>query len=281
MRTRRLGAHGPEISILGFGAWEAGGDQWGHRPEEDAIRAMHAAIDAGITWIDTAEVYGNGRSEELVGKVLRDRPGEVMVFTKVAPLRIGPATRRHPSSDPRLAGAARRRPDRPVPDPLAGRARDPRRRGVGHPRRARRRRPRPIHRRVELRPRARRTMPPDPSCRLGAEPPVAARAARPRTAPPLARRTGRRLSRVRAAGIRAADRRRHTRDAVRTGRLAQRRGRRRLLRRVLRAGRHRPTSRQGRAAPDRGRRTRCPRGDARDPSRSGAGGSLRRHRRVS
>jgi aryl-alcohol dehydrogenase-like predicted oxidoreductase len=84
MQTRRLGAHGPEISVVGFGAWEAGGDQWGHKPDEDALRAMHAAIDAGITWIDTAEVYGSGRSEELVGTVLRDRPGEVRVFSKVA-----------------------------------------------------------------------------------------------------------------------------------------------------------------------------------------------------
>lgn len=84
METRRLGAHGPEISVVGFGAWEAGGDEWGHRPAEDAVRAMHAAIDAGVTWIDTAEVYGKGRSEKLVGQVLRDRPGEVMVFSKVA-----------------------------------------------------------------------------------------------------------------------------------------------------------------------------------------------------
>jgi aryl-alcohol dehydrogenase-like predicted oxidoreductase len=89
MHTRRLGARGPEISVVGFGAWEAGGDQWGHRPDEDSIRAMHTAIDAGIAWIDTAEVYGNGRSEELVGEVLRDRPDEVMVFTKVAPFGSG------------------------------------------------------------------------------------------------------------------------------------------------------------------------------------------------
>jgi aryl-alcohol dehydrogenase-like predicted oxidoreductase len=89
MQTRRLGTHGPEISVVGLGAWEAGGDQWGRRPDEDAVRAMHAAVDAGITWIDTAEVYGNGRSERLVGRVLRDRPGEVMAFTKVAPFGSG------------------------------------------------------------------------------------------------------------------------------------------------------------------------------------------------
>lgn len=74
---------------MGFGAWEAGGDQWGRRPDEDAVRAIHAAVDAGITWIDTAEVYGNGHSERLVGRVLRDRPGEVMAFTKVAPFGSG------------------------------------------------------------------------------------------------------------------------------------------------------------------------------------------------
>jgi aryl-alcohol dehydrogenase-like predicted oxidoreductase len=90
MRTKRLGAHGPEISVVGYGAWEAGGDVWGSPVEqEDIVAAMHAAIDAGMNWIDTAEAYGDGRSEELVGKVLRDRRGEVMVLTKVAPFASG------------------------------------------------------------------------------------------------------------------------------------------------------------------------------------------------
>lgn len=90
MRTKRLGAHGPEISVVGYGAWEAGGDVWGSPVEqEDIVAAMHAAIDAGMNWIDTAEAYGDGRSEELVGKVLRDRRDEVMVFTKVAPFASG------------------------------------------------------------------------------------------------------------------------------------------------------------------------------------------------
>jgi aryl-alcohol dehydrogenase-like predicted oxidoreductase len=84
MQMRRLGRDGPEISVIGFGGWEAGGDQWGVRPDAESVRAMHAAIDAGITWIDTAEAYGDGRSEELVGQVLRDRRDEVLVFTKVA-----------------------------------------------------------------------------------------------------------------------------------------------------------------------------------------------------
>jgi aryl-alcohol dehydrogenase-like predicted oxidoreductase len=84
MEMRKLGSNGPEISVVGLGGWEAGGDQWGKRSDDDTIRAMHAAIDAGMNWIDTAEAYGDGRSEELVGEVLRHRRDEVLVFTKVA-----------------------------------------------------------------------------------------------------------------------------------------------------------------------------------------------------
>src|SRR5436189_6385688 len=85
MRMQRLGAAGPDISAIGYGAWEAGGEMWGSTVEqEQVLGAMHAAVDAGITWIDTAEAYGDGRSEELVGKVARERRDEVLVFTKVA-----------------------------------------------------------------------------------------------------------------------------------------------------------------------------------------------------
>ena len=50
-----------QISVIGLGAWEAGGDAWGANPEDDdVVRAFHAAFDAGITWVDTAEVYGSG-----------------------------------------------------------------------------------------------------------------------------------------------------------------------------------------------------------------------------
>lgn len=84
MEKRSLGSNGPEISVVGLGGWEAGGDQWGKRSDDATIRAMHAAIDVGMNWIDTAEAYGGGRSEELVGEVLRDRRDEVLVFTKVA-----------------------------------------------------------------------------------------------------------------------------------------------------------------------------------------------------
>jgi aryl-alcohol dehydrogenase-like predicted oxidoreductase len=84
MQTRQLGSQGPEISVVGFGAWEAGGDWWGPNASEDGvIEAIRAGLDAGMTWVDTAEVYGRGRSEELVGRAIEGRRDQVLVFTKV------------------------------------------------------------------------------------------------------------------------------------------------------------------------------------------------------
>lgn len=89
MQKRRLGSDGPEISVIGYGTWGAGGMAWGPQPpDEQIIEAIRAGVDAGINWIDTAEVYGGGRSERLVGAAVADRP-EVMVFTKLAPRRAG------------------------------------------------------------------------------------------------------------------------------------------------------------------------------------------------
>ena len=88
MEKRKLGRAGPEISVVGYGAWEAGGSMWGSNVDDrEVLAAIQAAIDAGMDWIDTAEIYGRGRSEELVGKALRnqDRDGAVLVFTKFAP----------------------------------------------------------------------------------------------------------------------------------------------------------------------------------------------------
>jgi aryl-alcohol dehydrogenase-like predicted oxidoreductase len=95
MQTKRMGAHGPEISVIGFGAWEAGGDAWGPNPSDDqVVEAMVAGFDAGITWIDTAEVYGDGRSEELVARAVDGRRDDVVVATKVAPRPEGTGFRR-------------------------------------------------------------------------------------------------------------------------------------------------------------------------------------------
>lgn len=86
--VRRLGKKGPEITRVGFGAWAIGGGGWsfGWGPQDDraSLAAMRHAVERGINWIDTAAVYGLGRSEELVGKLLREIPaGErPFVFTK-------------------------------------------------------------------------------------------------------------------------------------------------------------------------------------------------------
>jgi aryl-alcohol dehydrogenase-like predicted oxidoreductase len=83
MQRRKLGKDGPEISPIGYGAWETGGGYHGENPpDEELIGAMRAAFDHGVTWVDTAEAYGAGRSEELVGQAVAGRE-DVMVFTKV------------------------------------------------------------------------------------------------------------------------------------------------------------------------------------------------------
>ncbi len=74
MRTNRFGNTGREVSEVGFGAWAIGAS-WGHVAEDDAIAALDAALDAGVTFIDTADVYGDGRSERLIARALRQRGG--------------------------------------------------------------------------------------------------------------------------------------------------------------------------------------------------------------
>jgi methylglyoxal reductase len=90
MDVQKLGRLGPAISVVGFGAWEAGGNMWGANESDDAVvAAIRAAMDAGMTWIDTAEVYGDGRSEELVAKAVAGQADGVSIFTKVAPKPAG------------------------------------------------------------------------------------------------------------------------------------------------------------------------------------------------
>jgi len=72
--------------VIGYGAWEAGGDAWGPNESEGVvIEAIRAGLDAGIGWIDTAEVYGDGVSERLVGKAIQGHRDDVVVASKVAP----------------------------------------------------------------------------------------------------------------------------------------------------------------------------------------------------
>jgi aryl-alcohol dehydrogenase-like predicted oxidoreductase len=90
MRTAKLGSQGPELSVVGYGGWEAGGEVWGpNESDQQVIQAMQAGFDAGINWIDTAEVYGRGRSERLVARAVQGRRDGVFIATKVAPRPAG------------------------------------------------------------------------------------------------------------------------------------------------------------------------------------------------
>src|ERR1019366_2717464 len=83
MRTRDLGRTGRQVSIVGLGCWQLGGD-WGRVDEADAMGVLHAAVDAGVTFLDTADVYGDGRSEVLIGRLLAERPDVALtVATKM------------------------------------------------------------------------------------------------------------------------------------------------------------------------------------------------------
>jgi methylglyoxal reductase len=79
---RQIGASGVMASAAGLGTWAIGGWMWGGTDEAESIAAIHAAIDAGITLIDTAPAYGMGRSEEIVGKAIAGRRNEVVLATK-------------------------------------------------------------------------------------------------------------------------------------------------------------------------------------------------------
>jgi aryl-alcohol dehydrogenase-like predicted oxidoreductase len=81
MQSRRLGKTGWDVSEIGFGAWAIGGE-WGETDDEESLAAMHAAVDAGVTFFDTADVYGDGRSERLIGRLLRERDEKFVVATK-------------------------------------------------------------------------------------------------------------------------------------------------------------------------------------------------------
>ena len=83
MQYRRLGKTGRDVSAIGFGAWAIGAG-WGKVDDAESLRALHAAADAGVTLIDTADVYGDGHSEKVIARFLRERSGEhFFVATKM------------------------------------------------------------------------------------------------------------------------------------------------------------------------------------------------------
>ncbi len=73
MKYKKLGERRPEVSTVGFGAWAIGGTNWGPTDDEVSKRALNTALDLDVTLIDTADVYGFGHSEELIGEVLKER----------------------------------------------------------------------------------------------------------------------------------------------------------------------------------------------------------------
>ena len=82
MQTRQLGKSTVHVTPVIFGAWAIGGWMWGGTDEAKSIEAIHAALDSGITTIDTAAIYGQGYSEELVGKAIKGRRDKVVIATK-------------------------------------------------------------------------------------------------------------------------------------------------------------------------------------------------------
>jgi aryl-alcohol dehydrogenase-like predicted oxidoreductase len=90
MKYRPFGRTGWKVSEIGFGAW-AIGSEWGHVSEQDAMEALNVSIDEGVNFIDTADVYGDGRSERLISKLLKERSERIYVATK-AGRRLNPHT---------------------------------------------------------------------------------------------------------------------------------------------------------------------------------------------
>ncbi|NOU96874.1 aldo/keto reductase [Paenibacillus sp. LMG 31456] len=86
MKYRKLGKNGPELSIVGFGSWAIGGggwaSAWGEQDDQLSLDSVRAALDAGITFYDTAAVYGLGHSEEVIGKALKGDRDKVILATK-------------------------------------------------------------------------------------------------------------------------------------------------------------------------------------------------------
>jgi aryl-alcohol dehydrogenase-like predicted oxidoreductase len=99
IRKRPFGRTGLEVSELGYGAWGIGGTQWVDSDDPTSLAALHAAFEAGVNLVDTALAYGDGHSERVVGRALKDHKG-VAVATKIPPKnRIWPASAGMPVAD--------------------------------------------------------------------------------------------------------------------------------------------------------------------------------------
>jgi len=116
MLTRTLGRSGLEVSGLGMGCWAIGGPYWdvngderspmgwGNVDDQESIRAIHAAIDLGVTFFDTADSYGCGHSEEILGQALRDRRNGVTIATKFGSVFDAAKKEYYPQPDLEITG---------------------------------------------------------------------------------------------------------------------------------------------------------------------------------
>ena len=266
MQQRILGRTGRDVSAIGLGTWQLGAD-WGDVSEEEAHALLAASVDAGVTLFDTADVYGDGRSEQLIGAFLAEPPRcRRLRRDEDGPPRGAAARELHARELPRVDRPLARQPRRRHPRPRAAALPAERgHRGRRHLRRARRAGGRRVDRRLrrlgrDLRPGARRHRAAGRREHPDHPEPVPAEAARRGAA---GRGGGRgRHPRPRAARLGAALRPLHRRDDVRRGRPPQlqppRRGlrpRRDVLGRRLRRRASRPRASSRRRCP---RASRCP-----------------------
>src|SRR5258708_21982411 len=112
-----LGVGGAGLSEIGLGAWQFGSTEWGYGAEYNNVAAgkiVRRALDLGVNLVDTAEFYGFGRSERIVGEAIGGRPNEVFLATKIFPIRPPLITPWRARGSPR---PRRRRPVHPYPPP--------------------------------------------------------------------------------------------------------------------------------------------------------------------
>src|SRR5262245_61663495 len=83
MNTRLFGRTGFRASEIGLGCWQLGGTDWGAIDDRFAMEILAAAVDSGVNFLDTADVYGAGRSEDLIGRFLKTRREQIYVATKL------------------------------------------------------------------------------------------------------------------------------------------------------------------------------------------------------
>jgi aryl-alcohol dehydrogenase-like predicted oxidoreductase len=97
METRTLGRTGRQVGVIGLGAWQLGAD-WGQVDEADALATLEAALEAGVNFIDTADVYGDGRSEQIISKLLRAHAGAVAAGELTVATKMGRRVAQEPEN---------------------------------------------------------------------------------------------------------------------------------------------------------------------------------------